>query len=339
MIAESTRELRRSGGFTLVELMLSAVIMMVIMVFLTRAFTVQHQTYVVVDQVTEAQQNMRAVSDLVERDVRRAGYMVPPHARVCGFDETSGPDTLFVSNTDAIRTVFDLEGIGADLRGNLGAPVSGVNSTFTASGSSFSLGLERLWVDVQADGSDFVEGGGVIVVNRRQEDGPVACGIIDSISGTTLTVDFGDTTLGPVGFNADVVAVPAHVYQLTQASGSSPSMLSRDGILLASDVEDFQISYFFDLDDDRLADVGERFGDGVGTDDAFAEPATSFPDATLLRELQVNVVTTTRDDDPNRGFVMGAGQVTGNRTAGSLPGQDGKRRRVNTARVRIRNAG
>jgi hypothetical protein len=319
--------------------MLSALILIVIMIYLTRAFTVQHQTYVVVDQVTEAQQNMRAVANLVERDVRRAGYMVPPHARICGFDDTAGPDTLFVSNTDTLRTVFDLEGMGADLRGNQGAPVSGVNSSWSASGSSFSLTLQRLWVDVQADGDDFVENGGVIVVNRREEDGLVACGIIESISGNTLSVDFGDTAIGPAGFNADVVAVPAHAYRLTPASGGAPSRLTRDGILLASDVEDFQVSYFFDLDDDRLSDTGERFGDGVGTDDAFAEPSTSFPDATLLREVQINVVTVTRDDDPNRDFTLGAGQVTGNRTAGSLPGQDGKRRRVSTARVRVRNAG
>ena len=107
----------------------------------------------VVDQVTEAQQNLRAVADLIERDVRRAGYMVPPHAAICGYDQTAGPDTLFVTNADVLRSVFGLEGAAADLSGNLGAPVSGTNSTWSASGGSFSLSLDRKWVDIQADGA------------------------------------------------------------------------------------------------------------------------------------------------------------------------------------------
>jgi prepilin-type N-terminal cleavage/methylation domain-containing protein len=333
-------DLKHKSGFTLVELMMSIVILLIVLVYMTQAFTAQQKTYVVVDQVTEAQQNMRAVADLVERDIRRSGYMVPPHAAVCGFDATGGPDTLFVSNTDAIRTMFQLEGANEDLSGNYGAPVTGVTAAWSASGASFDLPLDRLWVDVPADGDDFVVGGGVIVVNRLEEDGKLACGVIRSITGTTLRVNFGSTSIGPVGLNADVVAVPANVYQLTPAAGNVPSMLRRNGVLLAKDVEDFQVTYYFDLDDDRVVDGGELFGDaGSAVADAFAEPAATFPDASLLREVQVNVVTVTRADDPNQEFNLGAGQVTGNRNAGSLPSGDGKRRRVSTARVRLRNAG
>lgn len=333
------RRSKHIAAFTLVELMLSAAILGIVMIYVTRAFTVQQQTYVVVDQVTEAQQTLRAVVDLIERDVRRARYMVPPHAAACGYDQTTGPDTLFVSNSDAIRSVFDLEAAGVDLSGNFGAPVTGTNSSWAASGSAFSLTLQRNWVDVAADGADFVENGGVIVVNRRAEDGMVACGVITQVSGNTLTVDFGPTTTGAVGLNADVVAVPAHAYVLVEGTGGVPNRLLRDGILLATDVDDFQIGYFFDLDDDLEVDAGERFGFGGGTDSAFTQPAASFPDVTTLRELQINVVTVTRNDDPNREFSLGAGQATGNRTAASLSGQDRKRRRVSTARVRIRNAG
>ena len=58
---------RRSAGFTLIELMLSALILIVIMVYVTRAFTVQQQTYVVVDQVTEAQQGASQQKQGVDR--------------------------------------------------------------------------------------------------------------------------------------------------------------------------------------------------------------------------------------------------------------------------------
>ena len=333
------KKMGRSDGFSIIEVMVAMGILLLLLVYVMQTFIVQQRTYVLVDQVTESQQTLRAVADLIERDVRRAGYMVPPHAAVCGYDGITGPDTLFVSNTDVIRTVFDLETGGEDLNGNLGAPVTGVGSTWSASGGSFDLNLSQLWVDVAADGDDFAVGAGVIVVDRNDEIGQIACGVIASITGNVLNVDFGATTTGAVGLNADVMVVPAHVYTLTPTAGGAPGKLRRDGALLGSDVEDFQVTYFFDLNDDRIIDPGESFGTAGGTADPFGQAAASFPDPTLLREIGINLVTVTRDDDPNREFTLGAGQITGNRQASSLPTDDRRRRRVHTARVRLRNAG
>jgi hypothetical protein len=292
---------------------------------------------VVVDQVTEAQQNLRAVSDLVDHDVRMAGYMVPRQAAVCGHDATTGPDQLFLSNADVIRTVFALEGGNENLAGDYGAPVSGVNAAYNKTGAT-TVNLNRTWVDVAADGIDFFVNAGVILVNRRNPQANVACGTITAIAGGQLTVDFGSTSFGPAGLNADVVAVPAHVYSLTPAAGGNPAQLFRDGMLIASDVEDLQVTYFFDLDDDLEVDAGESFGSAGGTAAPWElSPATSRPDPSALREVQMNLVTATRDDDPNRDWQLGIGQATGNRTAASLSTGDGKRRRVYTARVRPRN--
>jgi prepilin-type N-terminal cleavage/methylation domain-containing protein len=331
--------MRREQGFSLIELMVSAAIMVIVLVGITRVFTVQHQTYVVVDQVAETQQNLRAVADLIERDVRRAGYMVPRQAAVCAYDATTGPDTLYVSNTDLLRTVYDLEDDHEDLSGDYGAPVTGDSSTFDASGSSFSLTLERLWVDVAADGDDFAVGQGVIVVNRSEAASPVACGKIKAIAGKTLTVDFGSTSTGAVGLNADVVAVPAHIYEVQVGAGGAPNKLLRDGQLLASDVEDFQLTYFFDADGDLVVDAGETMAGATDTAQPWElTPSSNRPDFSSLHELTVNVVMATRDEDPNPAYQMGAGQVTGNRTAASLSSADGKRRRVYSSRVRLRNA-
>ena len=328
----------RRDGFTLVELLIASAILLLVMVYVTQAFTVQQKTYVVVDQVTEAQQNLRAVSDLVERDVRRAGFLVPSQAAICGHDATAGADRLFVSNADVIRTVFALEGGNEDLSSTFGAPVTGESSTWARSGATASIPLERTWVDVAADGADFAVGAGVILANRRDEGANVACGTITAIVGTTLTVELGSTSIGPVGLNSDVVAIPAHVYLLNAASASVPAQLFRDGVLLASDVEDFQVTYFFDLDDDLVVDAGESYGSAGGTAEPWElTPANTRPDPSSLREVQLNLVTVTRDDDPNRDWSLGAGQVTGNRTAASLSSGDGKRRRVYSARVRPRN--
>jgi len=327
----------RRDGFTLIELLVSVAILGIVTLVVMQAFTVQQHTYVVTDQVTESQQNMRAVADLLERDVRLAGYMVSPHAAVCGDDETTAPDRFFVSNAGAIRTVFQLEGGGEDLAGSYGAEVTGVTSSWGLSGAAATATLQQLWVDVAADGPDFVEGGGVIFVDRRNEDGLVACGVITNIGGNTLTVDLGGTSIGPVGFNADVVAIPAHAYTVTSGT---PRELRRNGALLASDVEDFQVAYFFDLNDDRVVDAGETFGAAGTTADPYGlSPASNRPDFSSLREVDLSFVVATRSDDPNEAFTLGAGQVIGNRTVGSLVASDGKRRRVHTARVRLRNHG
>lgn len=335
------RVIKRQAGYSLIELMVTAALLLVVMVGITRAFTTQHQAYIVVDQVTEAQQNLRAVADLIERDVRRSGYMVPPQAGVCAYDKTDEPDVLFVSNTDVIRSVYDLEDQNVDLTPNKGAELTDddTNSAFNASGASATLNLKQLWVDYQPDGDDFAVGEGVIVVNRNREDQPVACGTVDAISGNALTVDFGGTSTGSVGLNADEVAVPAHKYEVLPASGGVPSRLVRDGQLLASDVEDFQLTFFFDQDDDLVVDAGESFGTSGGTDQPWElTPVLNRPDFSSLREVGVNIVTATRDDDPNRSYQLGAGQVTGNRDGATLPSGDGKRRRVHSARVRLRNS-
>jgi prepilin-type N-terminal cleavage/methylation domain-containing protein len=329
----------RREGFTLVELLVASAVLLLVMLYVTQAFTVQQKTYVVVDQVTEAQQNLRAVADLVERDARRAGYLVPSQAAVCSHDATTSGDRLYVSNADAIRTVYALEDGNEDLSQSYGARVTGVTAAWSRTGASQTVPLERNWIDVAADGSDFAVGSGVILANRANDDAPVACGTVTAItSGTTLTVDLGSTSITAGGPGATIVAVPAHVYNLVAATSTTPARLFRDGVLLASDVEDFQVSFFFDLDDDLVVDAGEMFGTAAGTAQPYELlPANTRPSPSTLREVQINLVTVTRDDDPNRAWNLGAGQVTGNRTAASLSAGDGKRRRVYSARVRPRN--
>jgi prepilin-type N-terminal cleavage/methylation domain-containing protein len=335
--------MRSQAGFSLIELMVSAALMLILMVAVTRAFTTQQHTYIVVDQVTEAQQNLRAIADLVERDVRRAGYMVPANAAVCAYDDTDGPDTLFVSKTDAIRTVYDLEDENLSLSANKGAKVAGAGSTFNATGASFSLTVEQLWADYDDPGDpddnvDFAVGEGVIVASEYNEDASVACGKITAISGKTLTVNFGGTSTGAVGTNAGVLAIPAHVYELSLGTSGNPNRLLRNGQLLASDVEDFQVTWFFDDDGDLVVDASEMHGTALGVDQPWElSPLANRPNFSTLREVGVNLVTVTRTDDPNTDYQMGAGQVTGNRDASSLPSGDGKRRRVSSTRVRLRN--
>lgn len=322
---------RQRRGFTLIELLVSVAIFGVVAGYLFETFSSTHRAYVVVDSVSEVQQNIQALADRINRDIRAAGYSVPEHAAICAWDATTGPDTLFVSNSDAIRTADQLAAIDPLLTvADLGAPVTGTGPGWT---SSSPVSLSQSFVDVAADGADFAQNGGVILVDRNDANGRAACGIITNANpGTTLQVDFGGTVLTASGA-PDVVAVPASVYRIVQPAGQ-PSQLQRNGLTFAQDVEDLQVAMFFDANGDRVVDPNEFVGDGVGAD--YDPSAVNGQD---LRDVRFNLVLVTREPDPRESYDEGRGQATENRTAASLSAQDGLRRRVHSETVRLRNVG
>jgi prepilin-type N-terminal cleavage/methylation domain-containing protein len=330
------RPLRRSAGFTLIELMVSLAAMFIIVGYLMGTFTFQHQTYVVVDQVSEAQQNTRAIAALLERDVRNAGYMVPPAGATCGIDNDDSPDIFFVSDADAIRPIDEL---GAVLAGQkLGT------SQFSRTGTgSVVFTVNDVVIDGEAtydtDGngssdSDFQINGGAILVDTANLDRGVLCGTVTGISATLpqqLTVNFspGAETLAGLASNAEqIVLIPAHVYSVTS---DNPPELHRNGQLLAKDVEDLQMAWFFDTDLDGQTDAAEYRGESASNSyDSEAQNGNE------LREVRVNLVLRTRDDDPRNPNATGTGQGTENRVT-AIPGDDGRRRRIHTGTVRVRN--
>src|SRR4030095_14831612 len=87
---EERQLMRRSNrGFTMVEMMVAVGILGVVVAGVMQTFVVQNKAYTVVDETTEAQQNLRAISYLIERDLRSTGFMVDEAAAVCGGDTTS----------------------------------------------------------------------------------------------------------------------------------------------------------------------------------------------------------------------------------------------------------
>jgi len=65
---------RSVAGFTLIELLVAIALGMVILAGLFRTFKVQHDSYVVQDQVSAMQQNLRAAMYMITRDLQMAGY-------------------------------------------------------------------------------------------------------------------------------------------------------------------------------------------------------------------------------------------------------------------------
>ncbi|MCH8891485.1 MAG: prepilin-type N-terminal cleavage/methylation domain-containing protein [Myxococcales bacterium] len=95
----------RNSGFTIIELLIASTIMAIVMVFTMETFTVNNRNYIKIDSVVDTQQGLRAIASLLERDLRHAGMMVPEAAAICGIDNTTAPDLLYISDHTAINPV------------------------------------------------------------------------------------------------------------------------------------------------------------------------------------------------------------------------------------------
>ena len=65
---------RSTGGFTLVELLVAVGIGMVVLAAVTTTFMTQTRFYSAQDQVNEMEQNARGALDLINRELKMAGY-------------------------------------------------------------------------------------------------------------------------------------------------------------------------------------------------------------------------------------------------------------------------
>jgi len=315
---------KQNAGFTLVELLVSVALLGMVVFYLMGTFIVNQKAYMVLDQVTEVQQNARAIADLMEKDLRHAGFLVPTGAAVCGVDNTAQPDTVYVSDADPLLTTNALDG-------DLGATVS----SSVASGSSIVLTVDDVvldgtaFYDTNADGTpdaDFQIGGGIVMTDTLDPTRGSMCGTIEAVNpvADTITLTSVSGTLAATTNPENLVVVPAHEYRIDAAQTD----LLRNSMVLARGVEDLQFAVWIDLNDDNIVDVNEYRGNGVDPD--YVASAVDHGDS---REMRVSLVTRTRSSDVD--FINGQEQTTENRTAAG--GNDGYRRRVTTSTARLRN--
>ncbi len=325
------RSHRQETGFTLIELMIAVSILAIVVTAVMQSFVVQNRAYTVTDQVIEAQQNLRAVAWLFERDARMAGFMVPEAAALCALDRNNQPDAVWFTDSDAIDpNSQERNALGSEV---LGGYASGTGSQSLTVSDSVLDGAP--FYDTDGDGvadADFANGAGAILVDLDDPARGSACGLVESVTGNVIDVDFQTSITPSVG--ARLILVPAHVYQV-DASGAAP-VLRRNGGLLATGIEDLQLAFFFDLDRDGVIDdptlaTGE-FPGGSGAAPAYGSDLWDNRD---LREVKINLVVRTRMAD--RENDAGQFQTTENRVAPS--GNDGFRRRVHSSTVRVRNVG
>lgn len=339
--------MKRQDGYSLIEILIATAILGIVMFGLVATFTANQKTHVTVDQVTVAQQNLRVVAEIIESDLRMSGYMVPGHAAVCLGDSGTGPDTLYVSDSDAILSVAGIQSQDSELLGReLGAPVTNISSGTSVGGSGMTLVLGQRWVDFGSEG-DFSVGAGVMVVDKNDSEGRVVCGTITSLTdglgdGVTLVVDFetAAVTFGS-GSTTEISAIPALVYRIVEPAGGPGNryQLRRNGVLVANDVEDMQLVLFFDADDDGVVEAGEVEGDDGSTvgDGIAISHSPASADGRSLKQVRLNLVMSTEREDPDQRAPSSQPQVTGNRDPASIAAPDRKKRRVYQSTIRLRN--
>lgn len=318
-----TSENARRAGFTLMELLVTLALLGITTAAVTGLLAQQGASYRVVDQVSEVQQNMRAIADLMEREIRATGYLVPQSAAVCGQDNDTTSDVLFLTDADPLNPGDEL----------LGAVIT---AGYTGVGTD-ALAVDDLELDgagfYDNDGngvgeSDFRIGAGVIIADLLDSSLGASCGVITALPGAnSISVSYG---MGgqPVVGAANLVAIPAHVYQV-----NGQSQLMRDGMVLADGVEDLQFALFYDLDGDGVVDDNVE---DPGSDIFAGQYESDNWDNAMLRQIRFNIVVRTSAVDP--GWSDGQFQAKENRIAPG-GGPDGFRRRVFTASVRPRNVG
>ena len=284
---------RDESGMTLVELMVSMTVMVVVIGWVLVAYTNQQSSQLDHERVIEAQHEGRLITDMLVKDLRMAGFLMPTHAAVASNDGgNAGPDAICTSDPSVIDPAI----VAVRNQRFAGAPGSGVNNGATA----VTVAAADLDVDDNG-GDDFVDQAGIIIsdgVNvhcARINDANVADGDIDFTPAATVTFNAGTT-----------IVVPALYYEI---NGND---LLRNGTVLSSQVEDIQIEYWVDADDDSTMDAGEF-------------PIHDLAGANLddMRLARVSITSrTTRNDSQMAGNGFPA---VANRVAG--PADNFKRRR------------
>src|SRR5258706_2611292 len=277
-----------TAGFSLIEMMIVVVIMGVLTAQLFVVFANQKKVFMSNERTLDVQESSRLTLDLVSFDTRMAGFMVPRWTAVSSVDGgTDTADRLCVSDS-SFPYVAPTNGatLASKIQRFSGATV---NLTFSdhvdvAAGST----------DIDGDGIvDFKIGSGVIVASPTR----TYCAVVRDVSATQIffsSPEDATTYLGAA--NADMRAVPANVYELDEDPAKLE--LRRNGLLLASQVEDFQVEYW--LDNSALPN-GVEDGDNefpVNVLENPDPPGGAIPaDNAQIRRVRVSVVARTLRDE------------------------------------------
>lgn len=315
---------RSSAGFSLIEVMIAVAVMGIVTAQLFLVFANQKKVFTSNDRALDVQETSRLTLDLISFDTRMAGFMVPSYAAVSSVDGgTDHADRLCVSTPPS-------GGAGVAVWNKM-SRWPGASATAIGAGSVTVASL-----DLDGDATvDFAQNGGVIVATPTK----TYCARIAQLIGNQIVFANPDDATAYVGTTAaGLTVVPANVYELDEAPDKLE--LRRNSLLLASQIEDFQVEFWLDSSGAKpngIEDGDTEFpvNDLVNPD----PPSAGIPaNNAAIRRVRVSVTARTiREDAAN----SATGHLTYGRPAlanrNPDPAPDNFRRRSFTASIVPRN--
>ena len=318
------------AAFSLVEVMAGLVILAIALTAVFSTFTTQQKSFTTQSRVAEMQQNLRQAVEYMSRDIRLAGYGIPDNVTIpnnilspgvtsirslYAKDNTAGPDQIY------ILYFFDMDD----------------NQRSTWNTAAMAGGAGTVTVD-NTDG--FLPAGGELVIVK---DG-VKAQLFQTVSKTATALSFGGTIYQGVASNSygpgppppapstvakarfvryfiDSTADPAHPTLMVDRMGGAPPQP------LADDIEDMQLSYGLDTNNDGIVDAWRN--------DVAGGPALAVPgEIPQIRQVRLRLLARTRLPEAGLSETRPA---FGNRTDAATP--DGYLRRIHDTVIDIRNSG
>jgi type IV pilus assembly protein PilW len=314
----------RMAGFTLIELLVAIALGMVILAGLFRTFKVQHDSYVLQDQVSAMQQNLRAAMHFITRDLQMAGYYTnfDRNSRQLDWNDLDG-DSNPANNTETGRPLL----FGAN-----NAAVSGIKS-----GTDVIVIVKAGAEGKSLTGSEGASGG-VITLSSRDFDGDGTADLnntskrfgllvkqdlsfadffqVDSASGN-ITPPAGlveNYTSGDTVFRTDII-----IYRVDDSTPTHPRLVRKNlgndsGYqVIAENIDNLQFRY--------------QLNDGTWVND---------PAGNQARVRAVEVLLVARTAFAQRGYRDTSSVSFGTET---ISVNDSYRRRTLNATVKTRNVG
>jgi prepilin-type N-terminal cleavage/methylation domain-containing protein len=318
----------RNEGFSLIELMVAVAVLGVVTAQLFIVFSNQKRVYMSNERVLDVQEQARLTLDLISFDTRMAGFMVTRWAAVSSVDGgTTDADRLCVSDA----SYFDFTGTPSPLDSRT-RPFEGATVTNLQAAS-----ITVTTLDIDGNGvDDFRQGSGVIIATPTET---FCARITNNVNAGGTLIEFVDhgeaTTFITGGVSANLRAVPAQIYELDEDALE----LRRNGLLLASSIEDLQVEYWLDTSGtpDGIQDGENEFP--VNDLAAPDPPGGAIPaDNSMVRRVRVSVLARTDREEERAaasGLLTEVRPAMANRIAGTE--NDRFRRRSYSASILPRN--
>jgi len=325
VLAMQKSRIGNNAGFTLIELLVAIALGLVIMAGLFRTFKVQQDSYVIQDQVSAMQQNLRAAMHFITRDLQMAGYYTnfDRNSRQLDWNDLDG-DSNPANNTETGRPLLfavndaSLAGVKANTDIIVIVKAGAEGRTLTG-GEGASAGLISLATrDLDGDGAvDLNNTGKSFGLLVKQDLSFADFFQVDSASGTInppggLTQNY---TSGDTVFRTDII-----IYRVDDTTPTRPCLVRKNlgddnGYqVIAENIDNLQFRYLLN--------------DGTQTND---------PAGNQARVRAVEVLLVARTAFAQRGY-RDTSSITFGGTTIPAPNDSYRRKTLNTI-VKTRNVG